>query len=70
MQDPLNFWYQFLNMFSYILYIVDEPSHSDDYSSVNQMTISSADFAQTKKWLISINSGYSTVSSKRSTSKL
>jgi len=57
-------------MFSYILYIVDEPSHSDDYSSVNQMTISSADFAQTKKWLISINSGYSTVSSKRSTSKL
>ena len=70
MQDEWNFWYQFLNMFSYILYIVDEPSHSDDYSSVNQMTISSADFAQTKKWLISINSGYSTVSSKRSTSKL
>ncbi|KAL4223436.1 Phosphatidylinositol 4-kinase alpha [Mactra antiquata] len=38
-----------------------------DFSSVNQMTISSADFSQSKKWLMSINSGTSTYS-KRSAS--
>ena len=42
---------------------------AEDYSSVNQMTMSSADFAQSKKWLLTLNSGMSTYS-KRSTGKL
>ncbi|XP_060554504.1 phosphatidylinositol 4-kinase alpha-like isoform X3 [Ruditapes philippinarum] len=41
-----------------------EEKEMDDFSSVNQMTISSS---QSKKWLMSINSGVSSVS-KRSTS--
>ena len=38
----------------------------EDYTSVNQLTMSSADFTQSKKWLLTLNSGMSTYS-KRST---
>ncbi|XP_052799861.1 phosphatidylinositol 4-kinase alpha-like isoform X2 [Mya arenaria] len=40
----------------------------EDYSSVNQMTISSADLAQSRKWLMNINSGASTYSRKNASS--
>ena len=38
----------------------------EDFTSVNQLTMSSADFTQFKKWLLTLNSGMSTYS-KRST---
>ena len=41
----------------------------EDYSSVNQLTMSSSDFAQSKKWLLTLNSGVSTYS-KRSAGEL
>ncbi|XP_052243319.1 phosphatidylinositol 4-kinase alpha-like isoform X4 [Dreissena polymorpha] len=47
----------------------NEPEPVEDYSSVNQMTISSADFAQSKKWLMNINSGVNTLSKKSAGSR-